>query len=136
MEVSKDTKAAPVIMEWLGEERGDNIAIKSGLRIFTVDKYGTMVSQRYKRAQARPLTSNVVACEIDGISDLKVGDTYSISQSEVVMGKLLELNLFGYRFLSVTPTGDVTFTDIDYTDAIVHFQSGNIKRIRSIVCDS
>lgn len=135
MEVNKDIKNTPVIMEWLGEEQGDNLAIKSGLRVFTVDKHGTMISQRYKRAQARPLTSNIAFYEIDGISDLKVGETYSISQSEVVIGKLLESNLFGYRFLSVTPQGDVTFTDIDYAEAIVHFQSGNIKRIRSIVCE-
>ena len=29
MEVNKDIKNTPVIMEWLGEERGDNLAIKS-----------------------------------------------------------------------------------------------------------
>lgn len=122
----------PAILEWLGEERGDNLAIKSGLRVFTVDKYGTLTSQRYKRAQARPLSTGVESCQIDGISDLSVGATYSISQSEVVIGKLLESNLFGYRFLAVTPSGQVTFTDIEYAEMIAHLQSGNIKRIRKM----
>ena len=126
---------APVIMEWLGEERGDNLAIKSGLRVFTVDKYGTLTSQRYKRAQARPLFTEMVSCDIDGISDLKIGVTYSISQSDMLIGKLLELNLFGYRFLAVDPKGQVTFKDMEYADIITHLQSGNIKRIRQILCD-
>ena len=126
---------APVIMEWLGEERGDNLAIKSGLRVFTVDKYGTLTSQRYKRAQARPLFTEMVSCDIDGISDLKIGVTYSISQSDMLIGKLLELNLFGYRFLAVDPKEQVTFKDMEYADIIAHLQSGNIKRIRQILCD-
>lgn len=133
MEVNANN--APAILEWLGEERGDNLAIKSGLRVFTVDKYGTLTSQRYKRAQARPLHTGAVSCKIDGISDLKVGATYSISQSEVVIGKLLESNLFGYRFLAVTPNEQVTFTDMHYAEVIAHLQSGNIKRIRKMCGD-
>ena len=125
----------PVIMEWLGEERGDNLAIKSGLRVFTVDKHGTLRSQRYKRTQARPLSTDIISCDIEGLSDLKVGATYSISQSDIVIGKLLESNLFAYCFLCVTPQGKVTFVDIEYTDAVRHIQAGHIKRILRNISD-
>lgn len=135
MEINDKAKNTPVIVEWLGEGRGDNLAIKSGLRIFTVDKYGTLVSQRYKHAQARPLTAMTVNTVIEGLSDFKVGYTYTISQSDMVIGKLLESNLFGYRFLSVNPQGLVTFTDINYADVVKHLQAKNIKQVRKNVCE-
>lgn len=126
---------APAVVEWLGEERGDNLAIKSGHRIFTVDKYGTLASQRYKRAQARLITAMTANTVIEGLSDLRVGYTYTISQSDIVIGKLLESNLFGYRFLSVNPLGQVAFTDMDYADAAKHLQAGNIKQVKECVCE-
>lgn len=135
MEINDKAKNTPVVVEWLGDDRGDNLAIKSGLRIFTVDKYGTLISQRYKRAQARPLTAMTANTTIEGFSDLKIGYTYTISQSDIVIGKLMESNLFGYRFLSVNPQGQVTFIDIDYADVTKHLQAGNIKQDRENVCE-
>lgn len=135
MEINNIAKNTPTVVEWLGDDRGDNLAIKSGLRIFTVDKYGTLTSQRYKRAQARPVTAMTTNTVIEGLSDLKIGYTYTISQSDVVIGKLLESNLFGYRFLSVNPQGHVTFIDIDYVDATKHLQAGNIKQVIENVCE-
>lgn len=135
MEVKNKTNPTPAIMEWIGENRGDNLAIKSGLRVFTVDKHGTLKSQRYNRSQARPLSTGIISYDIDGLSDLIVGATYSISQSDVVIGKLLESNLFAYCFLSVTPQGKVTFVDIEYADAVSHIQAGHIKRIQRNISD-
>lgn len=135
MEIKDKAKNTPVVVEWLGEDRGDNLAIKSGLRVFTVDKYGTLISQRYKRARARPLTAMTANTTIEGFSDLKIGYTYTISQSDIVIGKLLESNLFGYCFLSVNPQGQVTFVDIDYADVTKHLQAGNIKQVKENVCE-
>lgn len=120
----------PVIMEWAGDVRGDNLAIKVGQRVFTVDKYGTLSSHRYKRAQVRPFPSGPVMTTVEGLTDLTVGNTYSISQSEIMVGKLLESHLFGYTFLSVNPEGKVKFMDVDYDQAITHIQAGNIKILR------
>lgn len=130
MTQNKQTKDTPALMEWLGEERGDNLAIKHGLWIYTVDKFGTLISQRYKRAQARPLATQTIARDIEGLSDMQAGNTYTISQSEVVIGKLVESNLFGYRFLCVDSKGQVSFVDLDYVDAVNHFQRGNIKQVQ------
>lgn len=130
MTQGKQSKDTPALMEWLGEERGDNLAIKHGLRIYTVDKFGTLISQRYKRAQARPLTDQTIVKDIEGLSDMQVGNTYTISQSEVVVGKLIESNLFGYRFVCVDSKGQISFVDLDYDDAINHFQQNNIKQVQ------
>ena len=130
MTQNKRTIDTPALMEWLGEDRGDNLAIKHGLRIYTVDKFGTLISQRYKRAQARPLHTQTITSNIEGLSDMQAGNTYTISQSEVVVGKLVESNLFGYRFLCVDPKGQVSFVDMDYVDAVDHFRRGNIKQVQ------
>lgn len=129
---SKNPKETPEIMEWLGDERGDNLAIKSGLRVYTVDKYSNLYSQRYKRATSTPLTDGLFTTTISGLSDLKVGYTYSISKSEMVVGKLLESHLFGYRFLSFGPNGNASISDMDYNEIILHFQAGDIKIIRKV----
>ncbi len=117
------------IMEWCGENRGDGIAIKSGLRIFTVDKYGTLISQRYKRSQAIPIHDGTQTSLVEGLTDLKIGDTYSISQSNIVIGKVLESTLFGYRFFAIGPQGEIGFIDMDYEDIIAHCQAGHVNRI-------
>lgn len=119
-------------MEWIGDERGDNLAIKSGLRIYTVDKYGTLISQRYKRNVAVQLTDGVTMTPIDGLADLRVGYTYSISQSEIVLGKLVESNLFGYRFLCINHKGVVAFSDIDYDEAINRCRAGDINTVLAL----
>lgn len=134
MEANKP-KEALVIMEWLEDDRGDNLAIKTGLRVFTVDKYGNLNSQRYKRVSCTPLPEGTSTSTIEGLSDLRVGYTYTISQSEMVVGKLLESHLFGYRFLSFSPTGNVSFTDMSYEDIIRHCQDGNIRIIHKVRID-
>lgn len=122
-------KDTPVIVEWLGDDRGDNLAIRFGLRVYTVDRFGNLSSQRYKRALASPLPEGTYTAAIEGLSDLKPGHTYCISNTEIVVGKLIESHLFGYRFLCVTPDGKIAITDISYEDIIRHHKDGNVKVI-------
>lgn len=122
-------KDIPAIIEWLGDERGDNLALRYGFRVYTVDRYGNLRSQRYKRATASPLPEGTYTSPIEGLSDLKPGHTYSISNSEIVVGKLLESHLFGYRFLCINPEGKITISDVNYEDTVRHHQNGDIKAI-------
>lgn len=125
-------KEVPTIVEWLGDERGDNLAIRFGLRVYTVDKYGNLSTRRYKRAVASPLTEGTYTVPIEGLTDLKLGYTYTISNSEIVVGKLLESHLFGYRFLCSNPEGRVSILDIDYENIIRHCQDGHIQVVHKV----
>jgi len=125
-------KDVPVIVEWLGDERGDNLAIRFGLRVYAVDKYGNLSSRRYKRTVASPLAEGTYTVPIEGLTDLKYGHTYTIANSEIIIGKLLESHLFGYRFLCVNPEGKITILDIDYEEIIRHCQNGDIKTIHKV----
>lgn len=128
-------KDTPVIVEWLGEDRGDNLAIKYGQRIFTVDCSGNLNSQRYKRAEAVTLTDGTYTSVIEGMTDLKPGFTYTISNSPIVLGKVLESHLFGYRFLSCGAEGNVSITDMDYADIVRHCQDGDIKMVHKVIVE-
>lgn len=128
MEVN-NKKDTPAIIEWLGDDRGDNLAIRFGLRVYTVDRFGNLNSQRYKRALASPLPEGTYTTPIEGLSDLKPGHTFVISNTEIVVGKLIESHLFGYRFLCVTPEGKIMITDVSYEDIIRHHKDGDIKAI-------
>lgn len=129
MEQTKRPKNPPTLLKWLGDEKGDNIAIKHGQRLFTVDKYGTLVSKRFKRNQVSSITNDIDTTQVEGLTDLKIGGTYSISQSNIVIGKILESNLFGYRFFTIDPNEEVGFVDMDYEDIIRHCQAGHVNRI-------
>lgn len=135
MEQDKQLTDAPEILEWTGEGKGDGLVIKSGRRIYTVDKYGNLASCRYKRKEAARLEHGTYSTSIEGLTDLKLGGTYSVSQTEIVVGKLLESNLFGYRFLCVKPDGMIAFVDLDYDDAVRYCQSGNIKAVFKVLGD-
>ena len=122
------------IVKWLGDNRGDNLAFRYGQRIYMVDKYGVINSKRYKRAETRPVSNLTCNTTLEGLTDFKIGYTYTILQSELAIGKLTELNLFGYRFMSITPEGQVTFVGIDYDDAMKLLRAGNIKQVKEKVC--
>lgn len=126
---SNRKKNPPVIVEWLREDRGDNIAIKYGQQVFTVDCEGHLYSSCYKRSETASLENGTCTTTISGLSDLKVGYTFSISNSPVVIGKVLESHLFGYCFLSCDSDGNVSLTDIGYDEIVQYFRDGNIKRI-------
>lgn len=132
MEANKKSKEIPVLLEWLADERGDNLAIKFGRRVYTVDKYGNLNSQRYKRVNASEITDGTRAVVIEGLADMRLGTTYTISSTDIVVGKLIESNLFGYRFFCVKPDNTISFVDIDYEDAIRYCQDGNIKIIQQV----
>lgn len=123
----------PVIVEWLGETRGDNLAIKHGRRVYTVDCTGNLHSRCYKRSEVVKLMDGTFTSSIDGLSDLKPGYTYTISNSPIVIGKVLESHLFGYRFLRFGPEGNVTISDMDYEEVIRHYQNGDIKILQKVI---
>lgn len=117
-------------MEWLEGNRGDNIAIKFGRRIYTVDKYGNLFGTRYKKAEAVEPENGTRPRHIEGLADLSLGYTYSISGTPMVVGKLIESNLFGYRFLIFGPDGNVEFWDLDYDDAFRHCVNKDITALQ------
>lgn len=135
MTLEENKQSTPIIAKWTGEDRGDNLAFKEGLRVYTIDKYGYLRSQRYKRSQIRLLSDNLKTLPIEGLSDFKIGNTYSISQSDMVIGKLMESNLFGYRFLAINSLGKLVFKDLDYCEAVKLLSSGDIKQVLENVCD-
>ena len=132
---AKKKHEGPTIVEWLGEKRGDNLAIKHGRRIYTVDCSGNLHSRCYKRAEVSPLTEGTYTSTIEGLTDLKPGYTYTISKSPIVVGKVLESHLFGYRFLCFGPEGNVSISDMDYEEVIRHYQDGDIKIVQKLIVE-
>lgn len=121
------------IMRWTGTERGDNLAIKSGNMMYTVDREGNLYGQRFQYSphDVVSVDRGVISISVNGITDLKIGNTYTIASSEILLGKLLESNLQGYKFLCFKPDGCVTFTDMGYDEVIVHLQAGNIRVVET-----
>lgn len=131
----KKKQDGPTIVEWLGKTRGDNLAIKHGRRIYTVDCSGNLHSRCYKRAETAPLTDGTCTSTIEGLSDLRPGYTYTIFKSPIVVGKVLESHLFGCCFLSFGPEGNVSISDMDYEDVIRHCQDGDIKIVQKVIIE-
>ena len=66
---------------------------------------------------------------IERPSDFKIGNTYTISLPDMMVGKLLESHLFGYRFLILNQNGQEAYFDIDYTDVSKLVKAGSIKLV-------
>ena len=79
---ANNKKDIPTIIEWLGDDRGDNLAIRFGLRVYTVDRYGNLNSQRYKRALVSPLPEGTYTAPIEGLSDLRACLKTIVNRSE------------------------------------------------------
>lgn len=128
MEKERETKNHISFVQCQDVQRGDNVAFKRDNWVYMVDDQGELYSRVYSADIFSDLTSYTTNI-LYSLSSLKKGQTYTIVDSDIVVGKYLGVSIFGREFLSIDSTSHVAIVDVPEEEMENYLYTEKVKEV-------